>query len=280
MRYNVIVSVIPFTLALLVSCKSDIGSGTTLDRSLQASFIQEIDECTADNDYIRDVYAVCLENGALRAQYRVVEGVKEASLTIHDPKTFAGKVLSPVVTVILAEGTEHSDPVASAYRSLWEGMVSMFPDGDCLVPSNLYLPAEKIRALELARQGLCHKVQASDICSAYDCFSRGGSAYAPFSDYGDDVSKRVLCSKETAEAVLQSLDSWTLSGIDVRGAFDILPERYGTKAILTAICTVKGHPVTIYLSVTFNDASASVDWPEIGLSLLDRILNTYCHAGS
>lgn len=278
MRHKIIfIIIVPVTMAVLAACKSNIGSGPTSNASLQTSFASAVDELIIGNELIQEVYALCLENGALRAQYHVGEGAQEDSVTFNESRTFAGKVLSPIVTAIITddEATDCNESHASIdfmYDRFKEGMKNMFPEGDCLIPSNLSLPAEKSRAIDMSRQGLCYNVYESDICSAYDCLAHEGSAYIPYSDYNAETGKRTLCSKETAAFILQSLDAWELSGNRFVGASCLSEDNGKIKAILVGIYTVNEKPITIYLSMTFKDDSAISCWPESGLSLLDKIL--------
>lgn len=278
MRHSYIfIVIVPITMAFLAACKSNIGSGPTSNASLQASFVSEIDEYMIGNEFIQNVYALSLENGAIRAQYYTGEGAQEDSVTFNESRTFAGKVLSPIVTAIITdnEATDCNESHASIdfmYDRFKEGMKNMFPEGDCLIPSNLSLPAEKSRAIDMSRQGLCYNVYESDICSAYDCLAHAGSAYIPYSDYNTDTRKRTLCSNETAASILQSLDAWEILGNRVIGASCLSKDNGGIRAILVVICTINEKQTTIYLSMVCKDDSAISCWPESGLSLLEKML--------
>lgn len=236
-------------LLLVGSCIRPTGNGSTIDDTLQTTIEQEIDAwCNRDSSILR-AYCLCLKNGAILVEYRTNEKEKEGSMVIP------GNILTPVFKAIATDRylTDLPPESHSVNSSDLYGLISsiktIFPDSDCLIPTNLSLPTELEKAMLLTLQGRCHRVSESDICAAYDCIANKGSSYAPFRDYGATKDKRIVCSNESATEVIRSIEYQPRHYLPTHCLVYSTTEE---NVLIAVFFSISKNPITTMLSITYN----------------------------
>ena len=262
-------------LLLVVSCKTTIGNGSTIDDTLQTTIEQEIEaQCIRDSSILR-AYCLCLENGAILAEYSTQEKETE---DIIGSLIIPGTILTPIFMAIISDSklTDRSPVPHSINNEDLYGLIAsiktMFLESDCLIPTNLSLPTELEKAMRLTLQGRCHIVSESDICSAYDCIAHNGSSYVPFRDYGAAKDKRVVCSSEAATEVIRSIEYQPGHYMPPRYGVYGFTEENGFVREIAVFFSISKNPITTMVSITYNRTRAINNQPsnEI-LSFLDVI---------
>ena len=264
-------------LLLVVSCKTTIGEGSTIDDALQTTIEQEIEaQCIRDSSILR-AYCLCLENGAILAEYSTQEKETEDIIgSMIIPRT----ILTPIIMAIVSDSklTDKSPVSHSINEEDLYGLIAriktMFPESDCLIPTNLSLPAELENAMQLTLQGRCHIVSESDICSAYDCITHNGSSYVPFRDYGTNKDKRVICSHETATEVIRSIEDQ--SGHYLPPIYGVCgtTEENGLVREIAVFFSISKNPTTSILSITYNRAHTINNQPSKEMLYFIDVINS------
>jgi len=265
-------------LLLVVSCETTKGDGSTMDDTLQTTIEQEMDAWSHRDSSILRAYCLCLENGAVRAEYSTYNQEKED--IIVGSKVIPGDILTPVIQAIVVDSclTDASSVSHSIHHQEFYDLLSriaeVFPESDCLIPANLSLPSEWDRALQLTLQGRCHRVSESDICAAYDCVANNGSSYAPFRDYGTNKDKRVVCSVEAATEVIRSIEDTTGRYLPPRCVVYGNIEENGLVREIAVFFSISKKPMTTLLSIAYNRTPAILNQPSNEIMSLINVINS------
>lgn len=263
-----------WVILIATSCTSYRGKESTIYEHLQKSLVQEATTfCSRDSCGIVGIYAICLENGAVRAVYNTNEKDANSSELDRGSKVFPGSMMEPVFSAILADSNLPRDErsIDLELNNLLSGIKNVFKDSDCLIPRNLSLPAEKERAIALCLQGRCHQLSGADICFTFDCLANNGSAFLPFHLYNGKNKKITLCSTEKASQIYQSLEEFQTG--QIRFAYGTSDGDAMSRANIVAI-SESDSPITIYLSIIYrNNASEAISWPDDGISVISAIMS-------
>ena len=261
-----------WVILIATSCTSYRGKESTIYEHLQKSLVQEATTfCSRDSCGIVGIYAICLENGAVRAVYNTNEKDANSSELDRGSKVFPGSMMEPVFSAILADSNLPRDErsIDLELNNLLSSIKNVFKDSDCLIPRNLSLPAEKERAIALCLQGRCHQLSGF----AFDCLANNGSAFAPFHLYNGKTKKTSLCSPKTASQICQSLEEFQTGQNTVRFAYGTSDGDEMSRASIVAIIE-SGRPITIYVSIRYrNNTNEAISWPDDGISVISAIMS-------